>query len=186
MNSWASRPLFTCPPKIARLLKVVGLVVIVGMAAAPGLATLGWHLLHGNTIAARGKNIFVPLRWIAETNETMGVSMTKLPLFVFSRTPVDGMISVGQSFPFSNQEKEERYKLFENLYWNLAVADAIVLGPIRTGTDAHETICMESTYPGASNHAEARCLILQGKWDAVFMGDKKDLGAFFEIIQKIN
>jgi hypothetical protein len=186
MKSWATRPLFTCPSKIARLLTVVGLVVLVGLAAAPGLATLGWHLLHGNTIAARGKNIFVPLRWIAKTNETMGVSMTKLPLTVLSRTPSNGTILVGQSFSFSNQEKEERYKSFENLFWNLAVANAVVSGPIRTGTGAHETICMESTFPGASNHAEARCLILQGRWDAEFMGDKKDLGAFFEIIQKIN
>jgi hypothetical protein len=167
-------------------LKVVGLVAIVGLAGAPGLATFAWHLLHGNTIAVRGKNIFVPFRWIAKTNDTMGVTMTKSPLTVLTRAPIEGMITVGQSVPVSNQEKEERYKSFENVYWNTAFPNAVISGPIRTGTDAHETICMESTYPGASNHAGAGCLILQGKWDAEFMGDKKDLGAFFEIIQKIN
>jgi hypothetical protein len=186
MKSWATRPLFNCPPRIARILTVLMMVPIAGLVAAPGLTTLYWHLLHGNTVESRGKNIFVPLRWIAKTNDTMGISMTKFSLTVLPKTPIDGMIIVGQFSLPSNQEKEEHYKSFENLYWNLAIPNAIVSGPIRTGTGASETFCMESTYPGLSNHTDARCLILQGKWDADFSGDKKDLGTFFEIIRKIN
>jgi hypothetical protein len=137
-------------------------------------------------IVSRGKPIVVPIRWIARTNDTLGVSMTKLPLTVLSRAPVDGTISLGRSAQLANQKSDERYISFENLYWNLAGSNAIVSGPIRIGTGSHEIFCMESTYPAGNHYAEARCLILQGEWDADFTGDKKDLGTFFEIIQKIN
>jgi hypothetical protein len=186
MKSWVTHPLFTFPPRMVQILKIFGLAVIVMLVVAPGLVTLGWHLLHGNSIVSRSKSIFVPLRWIAETDDAMGISMTKLPLTVLFGVPFDGMISIDQSPSPANQKSEENYQLFESLYWNLAGANAIISGPIRTGTGTHEIFCMESTYPGASNRAEARCLILRGKWDADFIGDKKDLGTFFKIIQKIN
>jgi len=186
MRSWATRPLFTCPPRIARVLTVVGLVLILSLVVTPAYATLYWHLWHGTTIACRGENIFVPLRWIANTNDNLDVSITKLPFTVFAKSPVDGMIVVGRFYSPLNKEKEEHYKSFEKLYWNLAVANATISGPIRTGTGDHETFCMESTYSGVSDHVDARCLIHQGQWDADFFGDKRDLETFFEIIQKIN
>ena len=128
----------------------------------------------------------MPLKWIAETNNTMGVQMWKLPFTILRGAKFDGMISVGQSALLPSQKTEEFYKQFETLYWNLAGANAVVSGPVRTGTGSKETFCMESTYSGARNQVAALCLILEGKWDADFMGDKKDLGTFFEIIQMIH
>jgi hypothetical protein len=112
--------------------------------------------------------------------------MLKLPLTILRGGKFDGVISVGRSVLLPNQETEEFYKSFERTYWNLAGANAVVSGPLRTGTGPHETFCMESTYPGLSNQVDIRCLILRGKWDADFMGDKKDLVTFFKIIQSIN
>jgi hypothetical protein len=184
--SWATRPLFTAPPKVALVVKIVGLVVVGLLIISPALVALGWHLLNGNSIQARGKTVYVPLRWIADTGDTMNVQMQKLPLTILGGARFDGMISVGKSALSPNQNTEDFYKSSETLYWNLAGRNVIVSGPIRTGTGSHETFCMESTYPGTSDQVAARCLILQGKWDADFMGDKKDLGTFLEIIQKIN
>jgi hypothetical protein len=184
--SWATRPLFTPPPKVELVVKIVGLVVVILLIISPALVTLGWHLLNGNSIQARGKRIYVPLKWIADTGGTMSVQMQKLPVTILGGARFDGIISVGESVLLSNQKTEDFYKSFETLYWNLAGRNVAVSGPIRTGTGSHETFCMESTYPGTSNQVAARCLILQGKWDADFMGDKNDLGTFLQIIQMIN
>ena len=185
-TSWATQPLFTLPPRLVLVVKMIGFVAVFLFLISPALVTLGWHLLNGSTIQSRGKRVLVPLKWIAETNNTMGVQMWKLPFTILRGAKFDGMISVGQSALLPSQKTEEFYKSFETLYWNLAGANAVVSGPVRTGTGSKETFCMESTYSGARNQVAARCLILEGKWDADFMGDKKDLGTFFEIIQKID
>lgn len=141
--SWATRPLFIFPPRVRLVVKVVGLVMVVLLIFSPTLVTLGWHLLNGNSIQTRGKRVSVPLKWIANTGDTMNVQMQKLPLTILAGARIDGMISVGESVLSSNQNTGEFYKSFETLYWNLAGRNVVVSGPIKTGTGSHETFCME-------------------------------------------
>jgi hypothetical protein len=187
MNTlWASRPLFRLPPRVVQVSQVVIILAIVLLPISPAIGTLGWHLLHGNSIETRGKKVFVPLTWIAETDNAMNVQMMKLPLTVLRGARFDGMISVGQNFSPLREQQEEIYKSWEALYWNFADDGALVTGPVRMGSGIHETICMESSYPKAPNLASASCLILQGEWRVDFRGDRNDLKVFYEIIRKMN
>src|SRR5262249_16236730 len=115
----------------------------------------------------------------------LDTQIIKLPLTILRGARFEGTISVGQTFLPPNQGVEKSYKSFESLYWNLSGANAIVSGPVTSGTGPHETICMESTYPSTPPLITARCMILHGRWDADFIGEKKDFGTFLEIIQKI-
>ena len=185
-TSWATRPLFTPPARAVQVSKVVCILAIVLLPFSPAIFTLGWHLFHGNTIETRGKRVFVPLSWIADTDGAMNIQMQKLPLTLLQGVRLDGMISVGQNFPPLQEKTEEIYRSWEAFYWNLADARAVVTGPVRTGSGVHETICMESSNPNAPNQASASCLILRGQWMADFRGDRNDLKSFFEILRKIN
>ena len=119
-EAWLTRPLFVCPPRVARALKVGSLLALLLMIIAPTLVTLAWHLRHGNTIECRGKAIFVPLRWIAYIGDSNDTRLTKLPLFVWlkSGATVPSTISIGQWVPTRGENIELHYKTFENLFWN--------------------------------------------------------------------
>ncbi len=187
-KSWLTRPLFVCPPRIARVLKVGIIVALLLMIIAPTLVTLGWHLRHGNTIECRGKAIFVPLRWTAYIGDSNDAMLTKLPL-VLSLKPgasVLSWISVGQWLPTQGENIELDYKTFESLFWNLhSEFGEAISGPVRMGSGPLEAFCMEGATPG-TNRASVSCAILGGKWTADFMGDKKDLNEFYTIIRRVN
>jgi len=187
-SSWTSFPLFrfTLSPRAPRVFTVAIIVAVVLLTISPLLFTLGWHLLHGNTIETRGKKVFVPLRWVADTGDALDIQMQKLPLTVLRGARFDGTILVGQNFSPSHEKTEEIYRSWETIYWNLADAGAVVSGPVRAGSGVHETFCMESSYTKAPKQASASCLILQGQWKADFRGDRDDLTSFFEIVRKMN
>ena len=165
---------------------VVLVIAIVFLVISPTLFTFGWHLFHGNTIETRGKKVYVPITWIAETNSAMDVQMTKLPLTLLHGFKFDGMISVGQNFWPPREKMDEIYNSWEAIYWNLADAGAVVSGPVRSGSGADEAFCMESSYPKAPKLASVSCLVLQAKWRADFRGQRTDLKSFFEVIRKMN
>ncbi len=184
--SWATRPLFTLSSRACRALRAVSIAAIALMSISPAIFTLGWHLIHGNTVETRGTRVFVPLRWVAYSTDAMDVQMEKLPLTVLGSLRFYGMISVGRNFSSSHARPEEIYRSWESIYWYLADAGAVVSGPVRIGSGAHETICMESSYPRAPKQASASCLILQGQWRADFYGDRDDLNSFYEILRKMD
>ncbi len=187
-KSWLTRPLFVCPPRIARVLKVGILLALLLLIIAPTLVTLAWHLRHGNTIECRGKKILVPPRWTAHIGDRNDAMLTKLPLVISLKTGVDDLswISVGQSLPTRGENIELYYKTFESLFWNLhsGLGEAIS-GPVRMGSGPLEAFCMEGATP-ATTRASVSCAILGGKWTADFMGDKKDLSEFYTIIRGVN
>jgi hypothetical protein len=59
-TSWLTRPLFTFPPRLVRILMIAMIVLSVGSVMSPAIITLAWHLRHGNTIAWRGSTVVVP------------------------------------------------------------------------------------------------------------------------------
>jgi hypothetical protein len=188
-KSWLTRPLFVCPPRLARVLKVGIIVALLLMIIAPTLVTLAWHLRYGNTIESRGKPIFVPLRWIAYIDDSNDAMLTKLPLVVWlqPRGTVPSTISVGQwLLPTRGENVEHRYQTFESLFWNLhSEFGEAISGPIRMGSGPLEAFCMEGVTPGTTR-ASVSCAILGGKWTADFMGDKKDVEEFYTIIRRLN
>jgi hypothetical protein len=191
-KSWLTRPLFVCPPRLARVLKVGILLALLLMITTPALVTLAWHLRNGNTIESRGKAIFVPLRWTAYIGDSNDAVLTKLPL-VLSLKPgatVPTVISIGQLLPdllpARGENIERYYKTFESFFWNLhsGFGEAIS-GPVRMGSGPLEAFCMEGAIPGTTR-VEVSCAILGGKWKADFMGDKKDMEEFYTIIRILN
>jgi hypothetical protein len=185
-TSWATRPLFTLPATAGRVLLVIVILAAVFLFILPVIMTLGWHLFHGNTIETRGMKLFVPLAWIAETDGARDVSMTKLPPSLLHGLRFDGLIFVSQSLLPPDKETEEVYRSFETGYWTFAGTDTVVTGPVRIGSGASEMFCMQSTNLKAPNLVSASCLVLKGKWQAQFDGQKNDLETFFQIIRNID
>jgi hypothetical protein len=187
-KAWLTRPLFVCPPRVARVLKVGSLVALLLMITAPTLVTVAWHLRHGNTIECRGKAIFVPLRWTAYIGDSNDAMLTKLPLVVWPKSgaTVPSTISVGQWLPTRGENIELHYKTFESLFWNLhSEFGEAISGPVRMGSGSLEAFCMEGVTPGTTR-VSVSCAILGGKWTADFMGDKKDKEEFYTVIRRLN
>ena len=187
-KSWFTRSLFSCPPHVARTLKVGLLLASLLLIMAPTLLTLAWHLRHGGTIECRGKLIFVPLRWTAYIDSGNNAMLTKLPLVVRLKSGDAGMswISLGQSTPRRGDNLEAQYKALESWFWNLhSDLGQVVSGPVRMGSGPQEVFCMESAAPATTRYS-ASCAILGGRWRADFMGEKKDMEEFFKIIHRLN
>jgi hypothetical protein len=184
--SWLTRPLFTFPPRAKRVLTICAALLLVLLIASPGLFMLTWHLLHGSTIETRGKAVYVPLGWIAEIDGANDAQLSKIPFVI----PMNGFtfdsIFVGQSTSPRGQSTDELYKTSETLFWNLhSDLGQVISGPIKMGSGSQEAFCMVGNDP-KSDVSTASCLLLKGTWSADFMGNKKDLGVFYEVIQKLN
>lgn len=188
-ESWLTRPLFTCPPRMLRVLGVGFVVLLVAGIFSPTLVTLAWHLYHGNTIECRREPVFVPSRWIAEIDDGNDAMLTKLPIIVPLNprvTPIQAWIAVGQSSPVRGVNLEDQYKSFRSWFSNLhSDLGEGVSGPVRMGSGSQESFCMEGDVP-RTNRSSVSCLILGGKWRADFMGDKKYVEDFFKVIHKLN
>lgn len=146
---------------------------------------LGWHAIHGNSIQMRGKKVSVPFGWIADIGADLGVHMMRLPLTAFQIRSEESSMFMSQASWSRGESKEEFYESWEKVYWNLSVNQAIVSGPVRSGSGTSETICMRSSYLREPNRASAVCLLLQGKWEAQFWGDKSDLETFFTVVRGV-
>ena len=125
-TSWAARPLFTLPARAGRVLWVIVILAAVSLFVSPGIMTLGWHLFRGNTIEMRGKKVFVPIAWIAETDGGRDVSLMKLPLSLLHGLRFDGLILVSQNLLPPDKKTEEVYRSFETGYWTFADSGALV------------------------------------------------------------
>jgi len=188
--SWLTRPLFTVPLKIARILRLVSLVtltlVVLLMIVSPGIYTLGWHLLHGHTVETRGQKVFVPLAWVAETNGLRDIEMMKYSPTILGGIKFEGSIDVRRNFLAPHETVEYFYATSEIIYWEFAPHGAAVTGPTRIGSGQAETLCMASSYAKEPDLASASCVVQQGLWTVDLDGKKKDLAAFRKVVQKMN
>jgi hypothetical protein len=184
-RSWLTRPLMVVPPRVKRFLLVLSIHLVILAAFAPGLMTVVWHLRHGNTIQYHGKEIPVPLKWIAKS-EPQGAQLDKLALTVMSSDkPVEEMITASLLAPTSGHSHEELSKSFVSGYWTYLSGDEVVTGPLNIGTGAQEAICMESSPPKMPMRVSAVCLMFQDRWLFRFVGDRQDLSEFYKILDKI-
>lgn len=188
-KSWLTRPLFTHSQRVPRALRVGAVLFLVLGIMSPALVTLAWHLRYGNTIESRGKKVFVPLTWIADIGDSNDAELNKLPLILpllAREQPFEGMIWFGQSLPAQTKDVEQLYKSSESIFWNLhSDFGETISGPFRRGSGAQEAFCMEATETKV-DWSSVSCLVLRGKWQADFMGRKKNMEDFFTIIQKLN
>ena len=135
-TDWLTRPLFVCPPRVARVLKVGILLALLLMIVSPSLVTLAWHLRHGNTIESRGKAIFVPPKWTAYIDESYGAELTKLP-FVLSLNRGawnPSMISVHPLPPMGRENNGVEYKTFES-FSGICTRTSVMLFRAPSGRD---------------------------------------------------
>lgn len=186
-TSWLTRPLFSIavPQWARRALQTATAIALCGVIVSPGLVMLGWHAIYGNSMQMRGKKVPVPFGWIADIGPDLGVHMMRLPFTAFQiRSGESSMFMSQASWP-RGESKEQFYESWEKANWNLSDNQEIVSGPFRSGTGASETICMQSSYLREPNRTSASCLLLQGKWEAQFWGDKSDLQTFFTVVRGV-
>jgi len=160
-----------------------GFFVFLAISFAPILLTTWWHLTHGNSIQCASKSIYVPLRWRAKT-EGRKAYISKLSWTVFSKSPAAGLISFWpvESPPKTEAEKDLFYRSFASTYWTyLASGGGETIGPLHKGSGANEAVCMETTIR-KDKWMSSSCLVFRGSWNGSFLGDPKELGTFYEII----
>jgi hypothetical protein len=127
----------------------------------------------------------IPMAWIAYPTVGLDVSMTKLPITIFSKPGLWSTMTIGQAPWSPSQNKKQIYASWEAVYWNLAEANVVVSGPALSSSGGQEMICMQSSYPAQPSRISASCLILQGRWTGDFWGDKRDLDTFLAIMREI-
>ena len=174
------------PPKIRRASLAALALIGVLLTFAPVLVTLFWHLRHGSALQYRGRTIRVPRRWIARA-EPQGLTLSKLPLTVFSLDRFSGAIDLSLLAGRRSVTLDEVYLSWERALRTLAAEmDEDVTGPVRTGTGPVETICMKFSSTHLKAAARASCLLFQGTWSAEFIGDEEDIDTFFQVVRSIN
>jgi hypothetical protein len=183
-NTWATRPLFVCPPLLRKVLGAMAALMLLLLFFSPGIATVGWHLLHGSTIQTGGRAVYVPLGWIAHTTASLGVGMEKLPITLSRGAKFEGIISVDRQHYPTDQNKEEIYRSWETVFWRVVDDGAVVSAPLRDGSGDTEMYCMEASYPKYPSQVTVSCLFQNASWSADFRGQKRDLDTFFEIIRR--
>lgn len=168
-----------------RVILIIFLILIPLGVFSPGLVSLLWHVRHGNNIEYAGKRIPVPLRWYAHI-ESHSVQLSKLPITVFflgEPHPVWSFLEPNPGHMTSSNSQEEIYKSFVNAYWTLRPKNGdVVSGPIRIAATEGEAICMKSFSPLNKAKLSASCLMFGGTWMAEFIGDKKEISDFFQVI----
>jgi hypothetical protein len=133
----------------------------------------------------------VPLMWTASIDEEptdRSVDLNRLPVWLVSAGKVYGRISLGPWDFATGDSPEQVSKVWTAVFWTIhSGANDVVTGPIEvklySGGSAR---CMESAYTTAPNAVTVSCLLFQRKWQAEFIGDKKDTGVFFDLIRNLD
>ncbi|MDE3110944.1 MAG: hypothetical protein KGL02_13510 [Acidobacteriota bacterium] len=183
MANWLTRPLFNVPPKFTRILWAVLCLAALLLFTSPMVLTLGWHAIHGNSVEFRGHTIAVPLRWTADPEGLLNLSMYRHPATLVQGVRFTSMISIAPTLPRRKGNTRPDYAMWEKAYWNTALPGQTVNGPIRTGSGSHEAVCMEAIDAKGAGLESASCLMLGGSWEADFLGRADDMDAFFGLIR---
>jgi hypothetical protein len=162
-------------------------LLLFALLFLPALLTLVWHLRHGHTIETRGKTVQVPLGWTAEVDGGLNIEMFKYPATMLNGMKFDATISLSRNFVPPHTSVERMEASWQAFNWNLADdLGAVMTDPVRSGSGSSETLCMKSSSPKSPDFVSIRCLVQQDPWNADFDGDKKNLGIFYAIVQKMN
>jgi hypothetical protein len=186
--SWLTltRPLFFVPVEVRRVFLLVAVLFILLVTFAPGLWTVAWHVLHGNSMIYRTKNVPVPFRWTAKS-APQGAAIERLPLTIFSSgKPVQACISLSVVSPARSQTHKETFESFIAAYWTYRAGDRVVTGPVTVLSGLDEGVCMEATAKNGSEGLEIACLVFQDRWTVSFLGMKKERSEFYEILSGIH
>ena len=164
-------------------------VAAVLVLFVPLLFTLAWHVRHGSTFEYRGTRLRIPLMWTANINAEpvlQSVDLNKLPVSILSADKPEGWISI-KPWPSPGDSPETMSKAWIAIFWNTnSGKNDIVTGPTEIGLDSRGSArCMESFDKSTPSRIAISCLLFPRKWEARFLGDKKDRGAFLQIIRKI-
>lgn len=187
MTNWlTARPLFSVSRKWARIFVAVPVVVAFLLFISPTIFTLGWHVVHGNTVEFRGHTVAVPLRWTAESEGQLSLSETKYSATVVHGVRFTAMFSISPTFPSSKENPRTDYRFWEKAFWNTALPRQAVKGPILMGSGLHEVICMEAIDAKGAGLQSVSCSMLNGSWESDFLGDADDMKTFFDMVRDFN
>jgi hypothetical protein len=153
---------------------------------SPTILTLSWHVVHGNSVEFRGHALPVPFSWTADQEGQMWVSMTKYPATLIHGVQFKATVSFSPVLPDPEANPQTDYSLWEKVFWNTALTGQAVKGPVRIGSGRHEAICMEAADTNGAGPESARCLTLNGSWQADFLGDASDMNTFLDMVRDFN
>ncbi|MGA9882127.1 MAG: hypothetical protein WBQ34_00240 [Candidatus Acidiferrales bacterium] len=153
---------------------------------SPTIFTLGWHVVHGNTVEFKDHTVAVPLRWTAESEGQLSLSMTKYPATAVDGVRFTATLWISPTLPSSNENPRADYRFWEKTFWNTALSGQAVKGPIVMGSGRHEVICMEAIDAKEVALQSASCLMLNGTWEANYLGNADELGRFFKMVRDFN
>ncbi len=185
-RSWLTRPLLFVPIKVQQAFLLFAAVFIVLVLFAPGLCTLTWHVLHGNSLIYKTKKIPVPMRWTAES-ELQAANIEKLALAIFpSDKPIQAIISLRVIPAITNPTHKGSSESFEAVYRTYLAGDRAVTGPVKVLSGPDEGVCMEAAAKNGSEGLEITCLVFQEGWTVSLLGTKKERSEFYDILNGIH
>ena len=179
---WLTHPIFIVPIKLQRAFLLFIVLFILIITFAPGLWTVTWHVLHGNSVIYKTKRIPVPMWWTAES-APQGVHIERLALTILSSDkPVQSVISLSALRPSASQTHKESSGSFEAVYRTYLAGDRVVTGPVKVLSGLDEGVCMEATAENGSEGFDIACLAFQERWTVSFVGAKRERSEFYEIL----
>ncbi len=161
---------------------IVGIFLILLLLFAPTLVSVYWHVRYGNAVVYRGKKIPILARWVVYENQPQGLELHRMPVTIIHLKLFPTSSSFSQDVP-PKIPVEEAYQSFQSAFWTY-MANGVVSGPIRFGKQEDESICMISKPKDPKSYSLVQCELFQGSWNAMFLGEEKDIDSFLQIVRE--
>jgi hypothetical protein len=175
---------FNSRPWIKAAISLLLLLLIALGIYYPSAVPWLWHLRYPNGVHYHSTDIYVPPQWIAEENG-LTVRLTKYPKTVFELIP-QGLISLTPASETPAVDGESNPLWEANFREQHAAGETVIKGPVKYGSGAKESVCLESYATTNPSRISASCRLLQGEWTMEFAGHPKDLDFFFENFNAMN
>lgn len=178
MSSFAKGMLLVCIPVIPALVYY-----------APVLTSLGWHLVHGNTVHYRGLRIEVPLGWVADTltlqddlpDNPQGITLQKPPrtLNIEARGPE--LVYINVLLSDTGHPPQQQAAEWQDLFRTSHPATEFDMAEIDTGLPPGAS-CLVATARNARSSVALACASIPGAWLATYAGSQKDVSQFLKVV----
>jgi hypothetical protein len=184
-------------PKLERVLCTCWMIFSVALFFGPSLWALAWQVQHGNHIEFEGRSFRIPFRWIAVEAGADGSFQHRLELkspasnlfLVFwNRSFYADHISLGPLLTMSKTPTSDgKLKAWRDMFSSLHVGVRdILLSPTSTGSEPDDVACVEVIDSSSARSVHASCLILRNGYTAEFIGKRKNMDIFVELVRNAN
>jgi hypothetical protein len=170
------------------------MILVVAGAFSPSLWMIAWHIWHGNHVVFEGRKFRVPFGWVATAKVNQGavedgLDIDKWPSNLVSEELGRATHEMIWVRPYEELGKTETVD--QRLQAWLKVSrllhpDSASQIPMYLKSASQDATCVQSVPYTRIIPASASCLFLESGWTAEFIGEKKDLEAFFDIVRTAN